>query len=79
MLNSESINQDSFQHPIVESASETEVVHIIGDVHLAGIEGVATAEIETVVSELGGEKESPYGKANGGTANLGGHGIAPDL
>ena len=37
------------------------------------------AEIETVVGELGREKEAPHSKANGGTANIVRHGIAPDL
>ena len=43
----------------MESASETEVVHIIGKVHLTGIESVAATEIEPVVGELGGEEEAP--------------------
>ena len=63
----------------MENASETDVVHISGKVHLAGIESVAAAEVEPVVCKLSGEKESPHGKANGSTANIVGHGITPDL
>ena len=43
----------------MENASETDVIHIIGKVHLAGIESVAATEIEPVVGELSGEEEAP--------------------
>ena len=46
---------------------------------MLGVESVAAAEIEPVVGELSREKEAPHSKANGGTANIVGHGVTPNL
>ena len=63
----------------MEGAFEGKVVNIIGDVELAVCEGMAASKIERVVSELSGEKEAPQGKANGGAADIVGHGVTPNL
>ena len=58
---SKPVNQNPFQHPVVENATEADVIHIVRKVELADIEGITTTEIEPVVCKLGGEKEAPHG------------------
>lgn len=64
------VNQQSFQHPIVEDAAIIKIRKIFRKFLLEVVESVATAEEESVIRELGGEINPPPGKTDCGTADV---------